>query len=218
MVVCMTIEPLFSSDDAGFRIAARYGLNFYLISESTIVEKGEYGDETREPTYPEIRMWYNIVPEYLTRLINEHWFSATMPPMDATPEEVWCAMFAQTLVYFNAHDFVAVRRLKGFDPTTMRARLLLGCVGDFVDPQGHKTEIFVSRQIPQGYYLSVKERIPELGPFVQPYVPGKPTPRIVRPPLPERLVSDIQFKLQCLRQDYDLLTHAGDFLRTSDDP
>lgn len=151
------ITPIGWEYDLGFRVAARYGLDFFITGEYSLIERGEYRDESREPTYPEISMWHKVVPEDLRVMLSKLWRVTDRMVIDAIPEEFHSALPYRKLVYLNGDDFTVARGLKDFKPELRRDQLKSGRFGTHQD-----TTLYVSRDIPKGYFLPTDIPIPWL--------------------------------------------------------
>lgn len=190
----MAIEPICWENDLGFRVAARYGLDFFISSEYSLVERGEYNLESREPTGPELAMWYRIVPRHLQDVLSQLWRTVDRLTMDATPEEVFCALIYRRLVYLNSEDFVQARKLRDFKPELSSEALRTGKYGTFRD-----TEVYVSRDIPLGYSFPTDIPVPDLN-----WRPP-PGPRQLRPEIDKLIENQVVLSLCPLKQnDSDL--------------
>lgn len=172
------------------RIAARNGLSFYICGETMLVERGEYGDETREPTGAELAMWYSIVPEGERSIVNRAFLSNENLLLEATPKEVFCSLnqYAK-VVYLNPRDFAGARDLDAIDPCTTKDLLLTGLICWFGEK---RTQVYISRHIPQGFYLPCDARIPELN-----WRPPSGE-RKLAPPLDEGLKAQLSIELRPL--------------------
>ncbi len=147
----MTLQP--NSPESNFlkRIARRYKLNFTIYTDAGLVQEfGEYGLETsREATDPELTMWNIIIPKDLQEKVNKAYLGGDLA-LDATVEELEEALLGKSIVYLSAQDFqvLITERPKGaFDFIMDRNVLLSGHVANY-----GKTKVFVSRDIPKGYY------------------------------------------------------------------
>lgn len=151
------LQPIGWENDLAFRIAARYGLDFFISNEHSLTERGEYNLEHREPTGPELTMWYRLIPDHLRTMIDKLFLSADYMAIEAIPEELSSALKYQAIAYLNAADFAVARKLPNFEHETRRDLLLLGRMGSI-----DETIIYVSRRIPQGYFYAPTQRVPEL--------------------------------------------------------
>ena len=182
------IEPIGWQYDLGFRIAARYGLRFFIESEYSLVERGRISNENREPTGPELTMWYKIIPSNFRELLLKLWTSEYQI-IEATPEELSCALNYKKIVYLNAADFAIARTLDDFKPELDREALKSGKYGTFKN----FVQIFVTRDIPQGYFYSTESRIEALN-----WQPSDENKRQLRPELDIKLESKITLGLRPL--------------------
>ncbi len=149
----MTDHPLHyvSEYDILDRIAARYGLSF-TISGQNVDERDEYRSRSsREATRPELEMWAIMVPEDLRAVCDNIWAPWKGPKvmaLPATPEEVYtCCLYNET-TYISAEDAAALLNLPCFEPNLDRQTLLDGLIGAIHG----EWKVYVSRQVPQGYY------------------------------------------------------------------
>jgi hypothetical protein len=184
------IEPIGWEYDLGFRVAARYGLDFFITSEYSLIERGEYNPESREPTFPELSMWSRIVPNELRELLSKLWMTTDRLTIEAVPEELFCGLLYKRVVYLNAADFAHARKLRDFRPELDPGRLRAGKNGSFRD-----ADIFVSRGIPKGYSFPTDIPIPDLN--------WQPPPgvRQLRPELDPRIEGQVVLSLRPLRQE-----------------
>lgn len=172
----MALEPIGWQSDLCWRLAARHGLDFYVEDDSwprlTTKESGfRHPSETREATGAEADMWRMIVPEEERRLISEAWRLSERPLVASTPDEVYCAVcFHGPTIYLAAEDFAVARRLRGLTCLTDRESLRDGLFGTFEDDSrwmswregSAPNRIYVSRDVPHGYFISSPERIGSL--------------------------------------------------------
>jgi len=162
-------------------MAARYGLTFHCDGYFLT----EHDDERipRPATEPELAMWQALVGDFDPECL------------PATPKEVKDSfIYSPGPFTINAKDFVALRTLPEFDPSTRRDDLLHGLFGWFRKPlcqyppdspwfYPERTPIYVSRSIQTGFY------------FEGPYQPDLHW----RPQGPDRQVRpEIPMEVQCL--------------------
>src|SRR3972149_2290605 len=127
-VKLIMIQPISWQYDLGFRIAARYEFDFFIESEHSLTEKGEYSNETREPTRPELTMWYKIIPGHFRQLLSKLWTSE-YEAIEAIPQELSSALSFRSIVYLNPDDFAIARSLKEFSPELDHKDLQTGRFG-----------------------------------------------------------------------------------------
>lgn len=184
----MKIEPIGWESDLGFRIAARYGLDFFIINEFSLIETGEFCDHGREPTHHELTMWYKIVPQNLCDIISNLYKFTERPDVEATVAELFCALIRKKLVYLNAKDFAIARNLRDFKPELDTKPLIEGKLGTF-----RNTDIMISRDIPHGYCYPTSQRVPELN--------WKSSNREIQPGLDLKIENEIVLGLKVLKQE-----------------
>ena len=159
------IEPLAAQRDFFRRVMKRYDLDFVIMNEM-VEEMGEYGPEPlRDATGPEMHMWEMLVPIFIREKIAAAYQGADLT-LDALPEEIYpVVLFHGPIVYLNAKDFAVLLRSPpkddlglgtSLEPITIRELLLLGHYAT-VTCNGNSTKIFVSREIPQGYFLELSD-------------------------------------------------------------
>ena len=154
------LEPIAPERDFLRRIMRRYGLDFVIIGE-LVNEENEYGtSELRDATRPELQMWYRIIPQEIQKKVNDVYILPdTDLVLEAVSEEVCGAVKYRKVIYLNAKDFAVLRNHppKGLESVTEKHLLLMGHVATIEEDIESPTKIFVSRQIPQGYFLSMDE-------------------------------------------------------------
>jgi hypothetical protein len=152
----MTDHPLHyvSEYDILDRIAARHGLDFTVDENlGRVDERDEYRSRSsRDATDAELQMWRLLVPEELRRVCDNIWVQhgdgKKVMALPATPEEVYSNTLYHEITYVSAEDAAALLGLPCFEPNLDRQTLLDGLIGSVHG----KWKVYVSRQVPQGYY------------------------------------------------------------------
>ena len=155
----MPLKPLSPEHNFQRRVARRYGLDFVITGE-TLEEDDEYGTHTvREATGPEMQMWRKIVPEHIQAKLNRVWHEAQT--LEATPQELHAVLRTAPFVYLCALDFAALRgnppKDQDWSINVDSASVQHGRMA-----QTRDTMVFVSREIPTGYYLALPAPDPRL--------------------------------------------------------
>jgi hypothetical protein len=164
----MTDHPLHyvSEYDILDRIAARFGLDFTVNERTeTVDEKDEHGSRSsRDATGAELQMWRLLVQEETRRACNNVWPDGRggelIKALPATPEEVYSNCLHHERTYLCAEDAVRLMGLPSFEPQNGRELLLDGMMGTV---QG-KWKVYLSRQIPQGYFHAAEGQVDILQP------------------------------------------------------
>ncbi len=153
------LEPIYKNDFL-FRISKRYGFYFVIFEDSeTILEfKESYEDNTREATGPELLMWAEIVPKDIRDKVNK-FYRGGDSEIESTLEEIISSIQFKKIVYLSAEDFQILFKNRPQNIEFVNERNLLQA-GHFASIDS--TKIFVSREIPKGYYLSLQEPDPML--------------------------------------------------------
>lgn len=148
----LCLEPLSDEEeDTGFRIAARYGLDFYITKNEFLVYSDEYGDvRMREATHEEHSMWCKLVSKSHKDIL----LFSPKEKLEIIPEETY---FDQEHVYVHALDFATMRC---FVPTILKINSDMGeikkrCFGIMYNG----TKLYVCPYVPMGYYLSADQEI-----------------------------------------------------------
>lgn len=154
----MTLEPFHRETDFLRRVARRYGLDFVINDNSNILQEyGEYGWEPyRDATSAECSMWRIIVPLDIREKVCQVYHGGDLT-LDATIDEIVEAVYlSNKVVYLNPIDFLVLRadppKDHNFELINERGLLRAGHFATFGD-----VTIFVSRDIPQGYFLRLDE-------------------------------------------------------------
>jgi hypothetical protein len=164
----MTDHPLHyvSEYDILDRIAARFGLDFTVdVNLRRVDERDEYGSRSRrDATDAETQMWAILVPEELQRVCDNIWVQnggeeKTMA-LPATPEEVYSNCSYHRFTYISASDAGVLIGLPCFEPNLDRRTLLDGLIGAVHG----EWPVYVSRQVPQGYFHNSNIRAEVLHP------------------------------------------------------
>ncbi len=148
------------------RIAARFGIDFTVdMRLRRVDERDEYGSRSsRDATDAEVQMWAILVPEELQRVCNNIWTQhgggQKIMALSATPEEIYSNCLHNKRTYISAEDASAILRLPCFEPNLDRTTLLDGLIGSVHG----ECLVYVSRQVPQGYFHDSEGRAEILHP------------------------------------------------------
>jgi hypothetical protein len=135
------------------RIMRRYRIDFIIIRETIEEGTGNEPEEVRNATSPEIQMWNRLIPEQVRAQIDSV-YTEMECSIEARPEELYEALGRGPYTYFNPRDFAVLRAnpTKNMEIVIERSALMSGW---FASTPG--TRIYVSNQIPEGYFLSLEE-------------------------------------------------------------
>lgn len=127
--------------DLGFRIAARYNLDFCIANET--LWNSKYGNyESRDATAEECQMWYEFIPKYNTQLINDSSRNLKYVPIDPIFDEFEHSMKPHTKCFLNESDFNMLSKFVGLTEKQLN------------NMEFQKAEIYKSPKLPMGYFIS----------------------------------------------------------------
>lgn len=160
------LEPPDWQEDLCWRIAARHDLDFFIDGgyRPQLTERGQRPSEARKATAPDVEMWERIVPEAERRLLVDLWLVSKRPFLEATVEEMSdVCNFGGLHVYLAPKDFDVAAQLAGFVPGPFVHEGLAGVFRPMPPLVPSQVKVYVSRDVPHGYYLSSAEPIEGLG-------------------------------------------------------